>query len=95
MATLSQSGVVDADGHVFEPPTLWDDYLEAEFRDRSINVVGDGITHVTLARTRTCPFWLCHRPQRCHPRAAAAPALYGRARVTKPRADEGEALHLR
>ncbi len=27
--------VVDGDGHVTEPPTLWDDYLEARFRDRA------------------------------------------------------------
>jgi predicted TIM-barrel fold metal-dependent hydrolase len=27
--------VVDADGHVTEPPTLWDQYLEPRFRDRA------------------------------------------------------------
>jgi uncharacterized protein len=50
MATLSQSGVVDADGHVLEPATLWDDYLEAEFLDRSINVVpnDDGLELVVV-----------------------------------------------
>ena len=36
MAEFPQGDVVDADGHVLEPATLWNDYLEAEYRDRSI-----------------------------------------------------------
>ncbi len=27
--------VIDADGHVTEPPTMWEQYLEARFRDRA------------------------------------------------------------
>jgi hypothetical protein len=26
---------IDADGHVLEPTTLWDDYMDPEFRDRA------------------------------------------------------------
>jgi predicted TIM-barrel fold metal-dependent hydrolase len=50
VATLPTSGVVDADGHVLEPANLWDDYLEAEFRDRSIQLVvnDDGLEVVTV-----------------------------------------------
>jgi uncharacterized protein len=50
VATLPTAGVVDADGHVLEPSTLWDDYLEAEFRDRSIRLVvdDDGLEVVTV-----------------------------------------------
>ena len=28
--------VVDADGHVLEPPDLWQRYLEPKFRDRAM-----------------------------------------------------------
>jgi predicted TIM-barrel fold metal-dependent hydrolase len=38
MATMPSAGIVDADGHVLEPATLWEDYLEAEFRARAIRV---------------------------------------------------------
>src|SRR5687768_1381260 len=27
-------GAVDADGHILEPPTLWEDYIDPAFRDR-------------------------------------------------------------
>jgi uncharacterized protein len=50
VATLPTTGVVDADGHVLEPSTLWDEYLEPEFRDRSIRLVvnDDGLEVVTV-----------------------------------------------
>ena len=32
---------VDADGHVLEPATLWEDYLEPEYRDRAIRIKKD------------------------------------------------------
>ncbi|HLX36168.1 MAG TPA: amidohydrolase family protein, partial [Candidatus Binataceae bacterium] len=31
--------VVDADGHILEPPNLWEQYLEAKYQPRSIKVV--------------------------------------------------------
>jgi hypothetical protein len=31
-------GTVDADGHVYEPANLWEDYLEAKYKDRAIRV---------------------------------------------------------
>ena len=33
---MSQTyNTVDADGHILEPLTLWDDYIDPAFRDRS------------------------------------------------------------
>jgi predicted TIM-barrel fold metal-dependent hydrolase len=31
--------VIDADGHILEPPDLWENYLDAKYRDRAIKVV--------------------------------------------------------
>ena len=30
---------IDADGHVLEPTTLWDDYMDPAFRDRAPRLV--------------------------------------------------------
>ena len=30
---IEQAGAVDADGHILEPPTLWEDYIDPEHRD--------------------------------------------------------------
>lgn len=40
----------DADSHVLEPPDLWDNYLEREFRDRSIRLVrnSDGVEQLIV-----------------------------------------------
>src|SRR5688572_26991890 len=32
------AGTIDADGHVLEPATLWEDYLEAKYRDRALRI---------------------------------------------------------
>jgi uncharacterized protein len=34
-------GAVDADGHVLEPPDLWERYLEPQYRDRALRFVRD------------------------------------------------------
>jgi predicted TIM-barrel fold metal-dependent hydrolase len=34
-------GAVDADGHVLEPATLWEDYLEARYRPRAMRIRPD------------------------------------------------------
>src|SRR5215470_13650722 len=31
-------GTIDADGHVLEPPTLWEDYLEERYRARALRI---------------------------------------------------------
>ncbi|MGF1597302.1 MAG: amidohydrolase family protein [Acidimicrobiales bacterium] len=33
---LTTPGAVDADGHILEPPDLWVDYIDPEFRDRAL-----------------------------------------------------------
>ena len=32
------TGAIDADGHVLEPPDLWETYLEPKYRDRALRV---------------------------------------------------------
>ena len=34
-------GAVDADGHILEPPNLWEDYIDPQFRDRALRIVVD------------------------------------------------------
>jgi predicted TIM-barrel fold metal-dependent hydrolase len=38
---LPFSGAVDGDGHVLEPPDLWQRYLEPRFRDRAVTIRAD------------------------------------------------------
>src|SRR5277367_4554383 len=38
---LSYPGAVDADGHILEPPDLWETYLEPKHRDRALRLVAD------------------------------------------------------
>ncbi len=43
-------GTIDADGHVLEPPDLWENYLEARYRDRAlrIKVDDDGLEYLEI-----------------------------------------------
>lgn len=34
-------GTVDADGHILEPPDLWENYLEAKYADRALRIQQD------------------------------------------------------
>jgi predicted TIM-barrel fold metal-dependent hydrolase len=38
---LSYDGAVDADGHILEPPDLWQSYLEPRYRDRALRICTD------------------------------------------------------
>ena len=38
---LTHGGAVDADGHILEPPDLWETYLEPAYRDRALRIVRD------------------------------------------------------
>ncbi|HEY5664906.1 MAG TPA: amidohydrolase family protein [Ilumatobacter sp.] len=38
---LPYRGAVDADGHVLEPTTLWEDYIDPRYRDRALRFVLD------------------------------------------------------
>ena len=39
--SLPYDGAVDADGHILEPPDLWETYLEPRYRDRALRIVVD------------------------------------------------------
>ena len=41
MHRLSLEGAVDADGHILEPPDLWERYLEPGFRERALRIRTD------------------------------------------------------
>src|SRR4029450_8077170 len=41
--------VIDADGHVVEPDTVWSDYAEPEFRDR-LDLPGGGVQALGIGR---------------------------------------------
>ena len=38
---LAYDGAIDADGHILEPPDMWERYLDPEFRDRALRIVRD------------------------------------------------------
>jgi len=48
---IRHKGVIDADGHVLEPPDLWHRYIDPEFRDRALRIGTDekGLEHLELA----------------------------------------------
>ena len=35
---IDHEGAVDADGHILEPPDLWDEYLESKYKDRALRI---------------------------------------------------------
>ncbi len=47
---LSYDGAIDADGHVLEPPDLWEHYLEPKYRDRAVRLRKDeqGLEYVEI-----------------------------------------------
>jgi uncharacterized protein len=38
---LAYPGAIDADGHILEPPDLWEQYLEPQYRDRALRLRKD------------------------------------------------------
>ncbi|MCS5681080.1 MAG: amidohydrolase family protein [Actinomycetota bacterium] len=38
---IEHDGAVDADGHILEPPDLWDEYLESKYKDRALRIQFD------------------------------------------------------
>ena len=38
---IKYPGVIDADGHILEPPDLWERYLEPRYRDRALRIRTD------------------------------------------------------
>jgi predicted TIM-barrel fold metal-dependent hydrolase len=52
---LTYEGAIDADGHVLEPPDLWQQYLEPRFRDRALRIVrdADGLEELEIGGRRS------------------------------------------
>ena len=52
---LSHAGAVDADGHILEPPDLWERYLEPAYRDRALRIVRDekGLEELEIGGVRS------------------------------------------
>jgi predicted TIM-barrel fold metal-dependent hydrolase len=52
---LCFDGAVDADGHVLEPPDLWDTYLEQRYRDRALQIRldDDGLEELWIGGKRS------------------------------------------
>jgi predicted TIM-barrel fold metal-dependent hydrolase len=50
---LPHAGGVDADGHVLEPPDLWERYLEPRYRERALRLRTDerGLEYLEIDRT--------------------------------------------
>ena len=38
---VSLEGSIDCDGHILEPPDLWEQYLEPQYRERAIRIKTD------------------------------------------------------
>ena len=47
---LPMAGAVDADGHILEPPDLWERYLEPKYRDRAVRIKkdADGLEYLEI-----------------------------------------------
>lgn len=52
---LPYDGAVDADGHVLEPPDLWETFLEPKYRDRALRIVRDdnGLEELEIGGARS------------------------------------------
>lgn len=35
---IAQTGAIDADGHILEPPNLWEKYIDPQYRDRALRI---------------------------------------------------------
>ncbi|NHX34236.1 hypothetical protein HA388_30015, partial [Escherichia coli] len=48
---IAHSGVIDADGHILEPPDLWETRLESKYRDRALRIRTDaaGLEYLEIA----------------------------------------------
>jgi hypothetical protein len=87
-------GTIDADGHVLEPPDLWENYLEAEFKARAlrIRVDDEGYEYLEIdQRPSTRTVKGCWASRRHGPRTAPPDRRYqdnmpfGRATRRAPR----------
>jgi hypothetical protein len=48
-------GAIDADGHILEPPDLWERYIDPQFRDRAIRLyLPSRLCHSQKKRAAKC-----------------------------------------
>ena len=54
MSTI-QIPTIDADGHIMEPPDLWENYLEPKYRDRALRlkIDEDGVEYLEVDRKKS------------------------------------------
>jgi predicted TIM-barrel fold metal-dependent hydrolase len=52
---ITHDGAVDADGHILEPPTMWEDYIDPKYRDRALRfrVDEDGLEELEIDGRRS------------------------------------------
>jgi uncharacterized protein len=52
---ITYDGAVDADGHVLEPPDLWENYIDPKYRDRALRIVTDenGLEELEIGGVRS------------------------------------------
>ncbi|HEY3485008.1 MAG TPA: amidohydrolase family protein [Ilumatobacteraceae bacterium] len=52
---IAYDGAVDADGHVLEPPDLWEEYIDPQYRDRAlrINLDENGLEELEIGGERS------------------------------------------
>src|SRR6516165_8692527 len=52
---LAQTGAVDADGHILEPPDLWERYLEPKYREQALRIELDenGLEELSIGGARS------------------------------------------
>lgn len=52
---VAVDGAVDADGHILEPPDLWENYIDPEFRDRALSFAVDenGLEELVIGGKRS------------------------------------------
>ena len=52
---LAYDGAIDADGHILEPPDMWERYLEPRFRHLALRIVrdSDGLEELEIGGRRS------------------------------------------
>ncbi|MBI3325896.1 MAG: hypothetical protein HYZ81_04235, partial [Nitrospinae bacterium] len=47
---MADTKIIDADGHITEPPDLWETYLEAQYRPRAIRIrqTAEGLEYLEI-----------------------------------------------
>jgi len=81
-----QYNVIDADGHVLEPPDLWERYIEPKYRDRCPRLVIDGEGNESFFVDETFDFGLRRRGKGAGDAGPAWFDRFARRRGRHPRA---------